>query len=111
MIYVLLILGELIYEVRYGDKHDLKSSLLLTCIILMAEIVGLSQGHYFGAMYYLGARFAIFDIAFAVLRGQDWFYLGGTSNWDKVMKKVNKYLLLSLRIIILITVIYYERFI
>tara|TARA_R110000772_G_scaffold63_1_gene441 strand:- start:157 stop:492 length:336 start_codon:yes stop_codon:yes gene_type:complete len=110
MIYVLLILLELIYEVRYGDKHGFLSSIFLSSLIITAGLFGLAQGHYLGVPYYLATRFAIFDISFAVLRGQDWWYLGTTSNWDKVIKGVNKYVLLSFRITILIITIIYETF-
>jgi hypothetical protein len=110
MIYVLLILLELVYEVRHGDKHGFLSSIFLACLIIAAGLFGLAQGHYLGVFYYLGIRYAIFDISFAVLRGQDWWYLGTTSPWDKIIMRVNKYVLLSFRLTILIITIIYEGF-
>jgi hypothetical protein len=109
MIYVLLILLELVYEVRYGDKHGRLSAISLSSFILAAGLFGLAQGHCLGAIYYLNIRFAIFDISFAVLRGNHWWYLGNNT-WDKIIMGVNKYVLLSFRLTILITTVIYEGF-
>ena len=110
MVYVLLILFELIFEVRYGDKHDFLSAVMLSFLMLLAGLFGFVEGHYLGLFYYLGIRFAIFDSSFAVLRGHHWSFLGNTSTWDNVIKPINKYVLLFLRLTILITVIIYEGF-
>tara|TARA_R110000744_G_scaffold116111_1_gene217142 strand:- start:685 stop:1023 length:339 start_codon:yes stop_codon:yes gene_type:complete len=110
MVYVLLILFELIYEVRYGDKHDFLSAVMLSFLMLLAGLFGFAEGHYLGLFYYLGIRFAIFDFSFAVLRGHHWSFLGNTSTWDKVIKPINKYLLLSLRFAVLLIVVLYESF-
>jgi hypothetical protein len=109
MIYVLLILLELVYEVRYGDKHGFLSSIFLSSLILASFLFGLAQGHYLGLPFYLAIRFGIFDISYAVLRGEDWWYLGNNT-WDKIIMGVNKYVLLSFRLTILITTVIYEGF-
>ena len=69
MVYVLLILFELIYEVRYGDKHDFLSAVMLSFLMLLAGLFGFAEGHYLGLFYYLGIRFAIFDFSFAEWSG------------------------------------------
>tara|TARA_R110000851_G_scaffold300850_1_gene457096 strand:- start:789 stop:1124 length:336 start_codon:yes stop_codon:yes gene_type:complete len=110
MFYVLILLFELIYEVRSGDKHDFLSAMFLSGLILASFLFGLAQGHYLGIFYYLLIRFAIFDISYAVLKGRKWWYLGTTSIWDKIIVEVNKYVLLSFRLTILITIIIHEGF-
>ncbi len=111
MIYCLQILIELINETKNGDKHDLNFSLRLLAHISFATIVGVLSGTYFGALYYIGLRFAIFDISFALLRGQRWDYLG-SNKLDLILKKTNRWALLALRVVVLIiTILYYERII
>lgn len=42
-----------------------------------------------------------FDYTINILWGKNFFYLGNTSKWDIFLSKINKYILLSLRISIL----------
>ena len=104
----LLLLIELIHETIKGDKHDLNSLLRLIAYALTASLWGLLQGELYYLVLYALARFAIFDISIALLRGHKWYYLGNTSTYDKILKKFNKWLLLSLRVVCLIMVLRYE---
>lgn len=104
----LLLLIELIHEAVYGDKHDLKSNLRLALMFLIANLWGLIQNNYYEGLLYVIARVGIFDIAIALLRGHTWDYLGTTSNWDKKIKRINKWVLLSIRIVCILVVLIVE---
>lgn len=107
MIYLLLII-ELIHEARYGDKHDLNSVVRLAFMFLIANLWGVLQSEIYLAAIYVLVRFAIFDISIAILRGHEWYYLGNTSAYDRFLKKFNRYLLLSLRVVAITTALIYE---
>ncbi len=107
MIYLLLLI-ELIHETINGDKHDISSLARLAFMFLLANLWGLTQGDLYHGVLYVLVRFAIFDISIALLRKHEWYYLGETSSYDKVLKKFNKWLLLSARAIALLTILTYE---
>lgn len=108
MIYALLLIIELIFEAKNGDKHDTLSAVRLALAILLAGFVGIAYGNYYGAFLYLGLRFSIFDYAMAILRGQSWDYLG-SNIIDSILKNINKWVLLSIRIVVLAITLYYEK--
>jgi small-conductance mechanosensitive channel len=104
----LLLLIELIDETINGDKHDFNSFLRLLGMFLIANLWGLLMGSFVYGVFYVLARFAIFDISIALLRGHSWDYLGTTSKYDLFLKKFNRYLLLALRVVCILIVLYYE---
>lgn len=96
-------------EVKYGDKHGLLSNIILSLIILLFFLVPLLfNGFYFGGVIYVGIRLALFDYMFSYKKYNQLFYLGNTSFTDKILKKIPKSILLSLRIIILVATVTFE---
>ncbi len=89
----LLLLIELLYETRYGDKHDRRSTVILLCFITIAAITS-------NILMYAALRIVLFDYLFNIGWGRKWYYLGNTATWDKKLKKVNRYLLLAIKLII-----------
>ena len=85
----LLLLIELLYETRYGDKHDRRSTVILLCFITIAAITS-------NILMYAALRIVLFDYLFNIGWGRKWYYLGNTATWDKKLKKVNRYLLLAI---------------
>jgi hypothetical protein len=104
----LLLLIELIDETINGDKHDVASKARLFCMLSIAITWGLFHYELYTGILYVLARFAIFDISIALLRGHEWYYLGTTSTYDLFLKKFNKWFLLVFRIICVVVVLYYE---
>ena len=89
--YLLLLYVEIFGEVIFGDKHNLKSYLILTVTLLLASAMGLLAGVWYGIAIYLGIRVLLFDISFGYLFKNDMWYLGTTSPWDIVKRKlINK---------------------
>ena len=96
-------------DVKKGDKHDLKSDLILTFIVTSFGLIPLLLVNYwFGTLIYVLVRYCVFDYMYSYIRFKTLFYLGNTSNTDKLNKKINKKLLLVLRILLLIGVIFFE---
>jgi hypothetical protein len=86
--YLLLLYVEIFGEVIFGDKHNLKSYLILTMTLLLASAMGLLVGVWYGIAIYLGIRVLLFDISFGYLFKGDMWYLGTTSPWDRAKRKV-----------------------
>lgn len=104
MIYAYILIYELVDESINGDKHDFNSAMRLFLSMALAALFGMVDGHSYGVLIYLAARFAIFDPCIALLRGQSWDYLGNNFT-DKILKKLNRYVLLFFRVAALITTI------
>lgn len=101
MIYAYILIFELVDESINGDKHDFNSAMRLLVSMALAALFGMVDGHSYGVVIYLLARFAIFDPCIALLRGQSWDYLGSNFT-DKILNKLNKYVLLAFRVASLI---------
>jgi hypothetical protein len=88
-----------LYDAKYGNDHDLISVFILLGIIGAFNFVGYLFGLMHGYAVYIAVRFALFDYVFSYRRYGHIWYLGDTSVYDRLLKKFNKYLLLSLRIL------------
>jgi hypothetical protein len=99
---LLLIVTEICDEVLNGDLHDTKSHIKTAIIFGTSHIFGLIAGINFGFIVYGLIRLAIFDLIFGKLFKNDWFYLGTTSKWDKVINNVPLPIMLGLRFLALI---------
>lgn len=106
-----LIQIEGIFEGKYGDPHDKRSRLRDILCLLIVQAVGMYNGHNFGWLVYLGFRISLFDYVYIFWRNifnkkkVKWSYVGGDSMWDTMMRKVNPYVILFVRIIIFIELI------
>ena len=104
--FLFLIITEILDEVVNGDKHDLKSLSRTFTIFFIAEIFGIIGGVIHGALIYGLIRLAIFDLIFAKLFKDDWFYLGTTSSWDKFIKKIPLPVVIGVRVACLVLSVY-----
>ena len=101
--FLFIIVTEILYEIVNGDKHDFISQVRLFTFFLFAQIFGLVGGINYGFLVYGLIRLSIFDLIFAKVFIDDWFYTGTTSKWDKVISKIPKCILTTIRIISIIT--------
>ena len=104
--FLFLIVTEIMDEVINGDKHDLKSLSRTLTLFFIAEIFGIIGGVIHGALIYGLIRLAIFDLIFAKLFKDDWFYLGTTSSWDKFIKKIPLPVVIGVRVACLVLSVY-----
>ena len=95
--FLFLILSEILDEVINGDLHDTKSHIKTAIIFGTSQVFGLIAGYGFGIVIYGLIRLAVFDLVYAKLFKNDWFYLGMTSSWDKFIKKIPLPIMLVLR--------------
>ncbi len=95
--FLFLILSEILDEVINGDLHDTKSHIKTAIIFGTSQVFGLIAGYGFGIVIYGLIRLAVFDLVYAKLFKNDWFYLGTTSSWDKFIKKIPLPIMLVLR--------------
>lgn len=93
---------EAAYEAVHGDNHGLKSNLLLAATMLGVEALGLIVGQKYGFLIYAGVRFCLFDYMFSYFRYGHIWYIGTTSLMDRMISGINKYLLLSMRGLIIL---------
>ena len=104
--FLFLNVTEILDEVVNGDLHDLKSLSRTFTIFFIAEIFGIIGGVIHGALIYGLIRLAIFDLIFAKLFKDDWFYLGTTSSWDKFIKKIPLPVVIGVRVACLVLSVY-----
>jgi len=104
--FLFLIVTEILDEVVNGYLHDLKSLSRTFTIFFIAEIFGIIGGVIHGALIYGLIRLAIFDLIFAKLFKDDWFYLGTTSSWDKFIKKIPLPVVIGVRVACLVLSVY-----
>lgn len=90
---------ELLYETRYGDKHDTRSSVILGLFTLTSFLTN-------SLFIYVGLRILLFDYLFNIGWDRPWYYLGSTSKWDLILKKFNPYLILLAKIIVCVLFIW-----
>ena len=95
---LLLIITEICDEVLNGDLHDIKSHIKTAMIFVGSHIFGLMAGINYGFIVYGLIRLAIFDLLFGKFFKNDWFYLGSTSKWDKIISNIPLPIMLGLRI-------------
>jgi len=109
---ILALMIELLFETNRGDRHGVKSSIILGATIITMFLISL--GFYdtlLGGVTYLGLRFGIFDYAFSYIKYNHIWYLGtSTVWWDQWMKKINSNILLVFRIISIIFAIAIELY-
>lgn len=96
---MIAILIESWYDSKYGDPHNVVSVLVVIAIFLFYYFLGYLLGFPLGR-YYLICRLLFFDYCYNLWEGKKWYYLGNTSKWDKELKKYNKWLVLSSRIVL-----------
>lgn len=105
MIIFLIIIAiaiEVIIEASKGDKHGVKSKIILASLITGFFLVPFLINNYlWGGIIYVLIRFAIFDYLYGYRVHSNIFYLGTTSQYDIILKKYNKYLILITKILCL----------
>jgi len=104
--FLFLILSEILDEVINGDLHDTKSHIKTAIIFGTSQVFGLIAGYGFGIVIYGLIRLAVFDLVYAKLFKNDWFYLGTTSKWDKFISNIPLSVIMSLRALSLLISIY-----
>lgn len=102
----LLLTLEAWIETIRGDKHGLQSNLAVLLMWLAVGVFWLQFGTWLGFLVYPVLRFCFFDYLYNSFKGLNMFYLGGTSKTDQILKRVNPYLLLAIRVKLLILTIW-----
>ena len=100
--FLFIIVSEILHDIVNGDKHDFISQVRLFTFFLVAQIFGLIGGINYGFLVYGLIRLSIFDLIFAKVFVDDWFFTGTTSKWDKIISKIPKCILTTIRIISII---------
>jgi len=106
---ILLLAAHLFHDLKFGNKHDFKSDMVLLAVFLLAEIQGLLIGHYWGAVTYFCLRVAFFDIGYGWFAKRDIFYLGDgidDSETDKINREIPNNLRVTAWIIAFLASIY-----
>lgn len=102
---IILLVLEAGRDSRKGDPHDLNSNLRIVRDALTVSAYGLAFGLVVGAPVYLVVRFCIFDYLYNLFALRRWDYLGDTSRTDRALQKINPFLLLSLRALLILALI------
>ena len=106
-----IIQAEAALEAKYGDKHGAFSKFRDWISMLTVQAIGMANGHMYGWLIYIGYRMVLFDYSYIFWYGKlrekklAWSYVGGSSLWDRMLRKINPYLVLSIRAVILLYLI------
>ena len=90
---IALLAIELLYETKYGDKHDTRSSVILGLFLGIALLSN-------GLFIYIGLRVLLFDYLFNIGWNRPWYWLGSTAKWDLILRKFNPYLIFLAKVIV-----------
>lgn len=96
------VLLQALYDASKGNPHNLKSTLIVLIIWALSGLPGVFTGNYLGFLIYPTIRFCFFDYAFSFFKYGNIWYLGYTSDWDKVLKEYDPKKVLAFRLVLFI---------